>query len=117
MGPIPMGVAFALAMMTASMAIGGCSDCEPAVAELRAFVLDETHQTCATDDDCVVVQAGCSDLDIAFCGQVSVNRTAASSRELWNLIDEATCEEPCSTCAAALVPGCTLGRCFSASNR
>ena len=80
---------------------------------MRRFVQTEANQVCVTDADCVAASSGCADFDLAFCGQVPMNRIAAES-DIWKeIVDEASCEDSCSTCLAALVPTCTRGLCAS----
>jgi hypothetical protein len=94
-------------------AVQGCnSDCDDEADRAAAFL--NSHQSCQTNDDCVVVGDYCGHIPGGFCGQLSMNRSGAESAE-WRAIaqDLADCtgEETCQTCLAALVPTCTAGSC------
>lgn len=94
----------------------GCSDCSDAVEEMRAFIEAEDNQVCETDADCVVASVGCAELDLGLCGQVGMNKAAASSATWRRLVQEANCEDSCEMCLAALAPGCDEGLCFRAQD-
>lgn len=91
----------------------GCSSgCDEETID-RAVALLDSHQSCATDDDCVVVSDHCSELPGGFCGQLAINRQGAESAE-WKSLERELHEcapEKCAVCAAALIPTCTNGSC------
>jgi hypothetical protein len=80
---------------------------------MRDFILDEANQACTSDAQCVTAAVGCAEIDFAFCGQVGMTRTVEASRAWDTLVEEASCEDSCEQCAAALVVTCTNGSCLS----
>ena len=79
----------------------------------RAVAFIESHQSCQTDDDCVVISDFCEEIPNGFCGQLTMNREGSESGE-WRTITEdlrSCAPTECSVCGAALVPGCGNGSC------
>ena len=96
------------------VALSGCSDevCSEDTVD-RAVAFMETHQSCETDADCVIVSDFCKTLPGGFCGQLTMSRDGEQSAE-WRAItaelDECSPEE-CTQCLAALEPSCFEGSC------
>jgi hypothetical protein len=97
-----------------ALGVSACGDegCDPQLIQ-RASAFVDAHQSCETDDDCVVVGDHCGSLPGAFCGQLPMSREGASSAEWLSLDAElADCSpSSCAVCAAALIPTCTSGSC------
>jgi hypothetical protein len=96
------------------LGVSGCGDegCDPALVQ-RASAFIDAHQSCETDDDCVVIGDHCGVLPGGFCGQLSMSRDAEASAE-WRSLDAELSDcspSSCAVCAAALVPTCTSGSC------
>jgi hypothetical protein len=91
----------------------GCqSGCEKETVDRAVRFLD-AHQSCETNEDCVVVGDSCGELPGGFCGQLAMNRQGAESAE-WRAIQaelEDCAPSECAQCLAALVPGCGDGSC------
>ncbi len=47
----------------------------------RAVRFIETHQSCQTDADCVVIRDFCEALPGGYCGQLTMSRAGAESAE------------------------------------
>ena len=73
----------------------------------------EAHQSCETDEDCVVVSDYCEELPGGWCGQLTMSREGADSAE-WGEIDAELSDcgpSECTVCLGALVPTCNKGSC------
>jgi hypothetical protein len=96
-----------------ALAFQACkSGCDGELVD-RAMVFMQSHQSCAVDDDCVVVGDFCETLPGGYCGQLTMNRTGAESAEWRSITDELGSCAPgsCEVCLAALVPACSDGVC------
>jgi len=94
--------------------VSGCRHCDDTHREANAFLSDPSNQECTVDDDCVIETHNCSDLDDAYCGQITLSRTAAASAE-WQDIrtDLRSCaKDPCDVCLARRIPNCSNGHCL-----
>jgi len=91
----------------------GCSSgCDEETID-RAVAFLDAHQSCATDNDCVVVSDQCRELPGGFCGQLAMNRQGAEAAE-WKSLERELHDcapESCSVCLAALIPTCADGSC------
>jgi hypothetical protein len=103
------------AVLLAASFTGACSDSSDCSSESEAaekFIA--SHQECSVDADCAVESVGCAELEGAYCGQVSLSRSAAES-STWKELrrDLADCHEgdSCASCGAGLLPTCVNSRC------
>jgi hypothetical protein len=105
--------ALAAVLGLAGACVSGCKDgCDPESVH-RATEFVDAHQSCETDDDCVIVDDHCGQLSGGFCGQLRMNRAGAVSSE-WRALDAEIGDcapDSCSVCGAAAVPTCTAGSC------
>jgi hypothetical protein len=88
------------------------SGCDADTIE-RATAFLDSHQSCETDDDCVIVSDYCGELPRGFCGQLSMSRSGAASAE-WKELDAELRDcaaDDCAVCLAAAIPTCTAGSC------
>lgn len=103
----------ALVLGGIALAVVGCdSGCDREMVD-RAVAFLDAHQSCDSDDDCVVVSDFCAEVPGGYCGQLSMNREGAESAE-WQAFerDLSDCApNSCAVCGAALVPSCTAGSC------
>jgi hypothetical protein len=103
----------ALAVGAIALAVSGCdSGCDRELVE-RAEAFIDAHQSCETNEDCVVVSDFCAEVAGGYCGQLTMNSEGAASAE-WRAIegDLSDCApSSCEVCGAALVPTCTAGSC------
>lgn len=93
----------------------GCADCEFEANQIERFLGAPINQVCSSDSDCVVeVVANCLEIDSAFCGQITLNRTAAQSAHWQDLkADAQDCNiGSCAQCGALRIAKCTDGTCF-----
>jgi hypothetical protein len=93
--------------------VSGCKDgCDQETVHSASELLD-AHQSCETNDDCVGVSDYCGQLSGGFCGQLSMNRTGATSAE-WQELDAELRDcgpDSCAVCGALAVRGCNAGSC------
>jgi hypothetical protein len=104
----------AVAAVSMAWAAAGCESdsCNQETVD-RAVAFLDAHQSCETDDDCVVVSDACGEIPGGFCGQLSMNSEGAESGE-WQALERAIADcapSSCTVCDAALVPTCTAGSC------
>jgi hypothetical protein len=93
--------------------VSGCkSGCDAETIQ-RASDFMASHQSCETDEDCVIVSDYCGELPRGFCGQLSMSRAGAVSAEWKNLDAELRdcAPDDCAVCLAAAIPTCTDGSC------
>jgi len=98
------------------IAASGCRHCDETYQEADDFLSDPTNLECAVDEDCLVEVYNCAELDVAYCGQVTLSKTAAASSEWRDIrVDLRSCGKgsSCTVCDAALVPTCAAGHCSS----
>lgn len=109
------GSAFAWALaLSGAFAAAGCKldSCDPGLVD-RATNLLKAHQSCAVDDDCVVVSDFCETLPHGDCGQLVMNRVGRDSAE-WADLSKALKDcspDDCTVCGAQLVARCSNGSC------
>jgi len=92
----------------------GCKagECDPGLVDHAVNFLN-AHQSCATDDDCVIVPDFCETLPKGYCGQLVMNRQGSDSaewRDLTKALKDCSPEE-CTVCGALLVTKCSSGSC------
>jgi hypothetical protein len=97
-----------------AVAVSGCGDegCDPGLIQQASAFID-AHQSCDTDDDCVVVHDACGQIPGGFCGQLAMNRTGATS-SAWRSFEAELHDcapSSCTVCGAGLVPACRSGSC------
>lgn len=112
-GMFRLAFAACLSLASSAVLLQGCaSGCDQATLD-RAVAFLDTHQTCETDADCVVVSDQCGELPGGYCGQLAMNRTGSESAEWKALTKELSdcAADSCSACLAALVPSCTDNVC------
>jgi hypothetical protein len=105
------GVVFAVSL--GSLGLCACKNGCDAETVQRAVAFLDSHQSCETDDDCVIVSDFCEELPGGFCGQLPMNREGALSKE-WQALDAELRDcgpDSCSVCGAASIPTCTAGSC------
>lgn len=96
-----------------ALSLLGCGNCDDEVKVVGRFLDAPENLSCASDDDCVVVQTGCHPYPRSTCGQGQLNRQGADSKR-WRALsnDLFDCQdEPCTQCLARLLPSCTQGYC------
>jgi hypothetical protein len=98
---------------SAGIGLFGCdSGCDQKTID-RAVAFRNAHQSCATDDDCIVISDFCEELPGGYCGQLAINREGYESAE-WKTLEsrlEDCAPSSCSVCGAALLATCISGRC------
>jgi hypothetical protein len=91
----------------------GCSSgCDEDTID-RAVAFLDAHQSCTTNDDCVVVSDHCRELPGGYCGQLAMNPEGAESAE-WKSLErelQDCAPESCAVCLAALIPTRANGSC------
>jgi hypothetical protein len=102
-----------LSLLLGTSQVGCQDDCKDEGDAMQAFLVEPSHLSCASNDDCTVVTSGCAEVPRAFCGQVQLNKTAAASNSWKNLRSAADdcAGDKCAVCDAALLPGCKEGFC------
>jgi len=104
----------ALLLLTLPVAaVQACSTgCDDATVG-RAVAFIDAHQTCETDDDCVVTHDACGKIPGGYCGQLAINRQGQASPEWASISSELDdcAPDTCSNCLALLTPLCTNGCC------
>jgi hypothetical protein len=101
------------ALLLAACAAGCAGDCTDEIEAASAFLDKPANLTCQSNDDCVVVSTPCHTFERGLCGQVQLNRQAASSEE-WSTLsgDLRDCESgSCVQCTALLIRSCIDGIC------
>lgn len=103
----------AVAVAGMAFAVVGCeSECDQETVD-RAVAFLDAHQSCETDDDCIVVSDFCAEIPGGYCGQLAMNREGAESAE-WQALERALSDcgpSSCTVCDAALEVACTGGSC------
>jgi hypothetical protein len=93
--------------------LSGCkTGCDGDTIQRATDYLD-AHQSCETDDDCVIVSDYCGELPGGFCGQLPMSRAGAVSAR-WKQLDAELRDcapDECAVCLAAAIPACTEGSC------
>jgi hypothetical protein len=107
------GFAACAALCAAGLLAQACSTgCDSdTIDEAVAFI--KAHQTCQTNDDCVVIHDFCDQIPGGWCGQLAMNRTGAESSR-WRSLSEDMLEctpSSCSTCDGLFTTGCSDGVC------
>lgn len=90
----------------------GPDSCDPETIG-RAVEFVESHQSCAADDDCVIISDYCEQLPSGYCGKLLVNRVGAESAE-WNSITDKLdhcAPDDCVVCLGPIDPICKNGTC------
>jgi hypothetical protein len=97
----------------AALGLYACnSGCDQEVIDRAVKFIDE-HQSCSTDEDCVVINDFCAEIPGGFCGQLSMSRAGAESTE-WQALESELGDcapDDCEVCLAALIPSCQNGFC------
>jgi hypothetical protein len=91
----------------------GCSTgCDDETVD-RAVAFIDAHQSCVTDDDCVVIRDFCEELPGGYCGQLGMNREGAESTEWRSLTADLQDCAPssCSVCDGGFALRCTNNVC------
>jgi hypothetical protein len=112
MWPGKRAAVVALLGFTGACASGCKGGCDADTIQRATDYLD-SHQSCETDDDCVIVSDYCGELPGGFCGQLPMSRAGAVSAE-WKELDAELRDcgpDKCSVCGAGAVPTCTAGSC------
>ncbi|MES1187593.1 MAG: hypothetical protein ABUL60_27490 [Myxococcales bacterium] len=102
-----------LPLLLGTSLVGCDPDCQEERDAMQAFLVEPSHLSCASNEDCAVVNVGCVNVSRAFCGQAALNKTAAASSSWKSLRSDADdcVGANCGQCAAALLPWCKEGFC------
>jgi hypothetical protein len=106
------GFALAGAGLTALGLYACNSGCDQEVID-RAVAFIDAHQTCSTDEDCVVIDDFCAEIPGGYCGQLPMSRAGAESAE-WQALEGELGDcapDECTQCLALLIPSCSNGFC------
>lgn len=119
--PVPMSLelhtrfSFARSLSACvTMLLCACSDCNVEHERVEAFLANDANFECQSDDDCATADVGCLQIEDTLCGQIGMSRRASESRE-WQKLRASLVDclgvETCTSCNAALIPGCHKGSC------
>jgi hypothetical protein len=101
-----------MAALTLCAWLTACGDCEDETAAAQQFLTTPSNLVCQSDADCKVVLTGCTHPARGFCGQATLNQTAAASSR-WKTLQTHLndCDNECINCAALLEAHCASGFC------